>query len=117
MASGLPHVKAGRLRALGVTGTKRSAAAPELPALAETVPGYEVYEWNALFAPAGTPPAILARLHGEIVKALAVKESRERIDALGGEIAGLPPAETAQWVRAQMDKWAGVVRSAGIKLD
>jgi tripartite-type tricarboxylate transporter receptor subunit TctC len=117
MASGLPHVKAGRLRALGVTGTKRSAAAPELPALAETVPGYEVYEWNAVFAPAGTPAVILERLHGELVKALAVKESRERIDALGGEIAALPPAETAQWVRAQMDKWAGVVRAAGIKLD
>jgi len=117
MASGLPHVTAGRLRALGVTGTKRSANVPQLPALAETVPGYEVYEWNAVFAPAGTPAAVLERLHAELARALAEKEVRERIAALGGEVAALAPADTARWVSAQMDKWAQVVRTAGIKLD
>jgi tripartite-type tricarboxylate transporter receptor subunit TctC len=118
MASGLPHVKSGKLRALAVTGTKRSPAAPELPTVAEAgVPGYEVYEWNAVFAPAGTPAAIVERLYAELAKALAVPEVRERISALGGEIAAMPPAETDRWLRAQMDKWAQVVRTANIKLD
>jgi tripartite-type tricarboxylate transporter receptor subunit TctC len=118
MASGLPHVKSGRLRALAVTGSKRSAAAPELPTVAESgVPGYEVYEWNAVFAPAGTPAPIVERLHAELRKALLEKELQERIGGLGGEIAALPPAETERWLRAQLDKWAQVVRTANIKLD
>jgi tripartite-type tricarboxylate transporter receptor subunit TctC len=118
MASGLPHVKGGRLRALAVTGSKRSAATPELPTVAESgVPGYEVYEWNAVFAPAGTPAAIVERLHAELRKAIFEKELQERIGALGGEIAVLPPAETERWLRAQIDKWAQVVRTANITLD
>jgi tripartite-type tricarboxylate transporter receptor subunit TctC len=118
MASGLPHVKSGRLRALAVTGTKRSPAAPDVPTVAESgVPGYEVYEWNAVFAPAGTPAAIVQRLHAEFAKALRAPEAKERIDALGGEIAALSPAETDRWLRAQMEKWANVVRTANIKVD
>jgi tripartite-type tricarboxylate transporter receptor subunit TctC len=81
------------------------------------VPGYEVYEWNAVFAPAGTPAAIVERLHAELRKAIFEKELQERIGALGGEIAVLPPAETERWLRAQIDKWAQVVRTANIKLD
>ena len=118
MASGLPHVKSGRLRALAVTGAKRSSAAPELPTVAESgVPGYEVYEWNAVFAPAGTPAAIVERLHMEFAKALAHPEARDRIGSLGGEIAALAPAETERWLAAQLDKWAQVVRTANIKID
>jgi tripartite-type tricarboxylate transporter receptor subunit TctC len=118
MASGLPHVKNGKLRALAITSSQRSSAAPELPTVAESgLAGYEVYEWNAFFAPAGTPAAVLGRVHAEAAKALAEKEIRERIAALGGDIVALPPADTARWVGAQFDKWAQVVRVAGIKLD
>jgi tripartite-type tricarboxylate transporter receptor subunit TctC len=118
MASGLPHVKSGRLRALAVTGTKRSNAAPELPTVAESgVPGYEVYEWNAVFAPAGTPAPIVQRLHAEFAKALAAPDVRERIAGLGGEIAATPPADTERWLADQFDKWARVVRTSNIKID
>ena len=118
MASGLPHVKSGKLRALAVTGSRRSPAAPELPTVAESgVAGYEVYEWNALFAPAGTPAALVERLHAELAKALSAPEVRERISALGGEIAALSPAETERWLDSQMDQWAQVVRTANIRLD
>ena len=118
MASGLPHVKSGRLRALAVTGTKRSSAAPELPTVAESgIPGYEVYEWNAVFAPAGAPAAIVQRLHTEFAKALAAPDVRERIAGLGGEIAATPPADTERWLATQLDKWAQVVRTSNIKID
>jgi tripartite-type tricarboxylate transporter receptor subunit TctC len=116
MASGLPHVKAGKLRALAVTGAKRSSALPDAPTIAEAgLPGYEVYEWNAIFAPAGTPAPVVARLHEAITKALQSPEVRERIASLGGEIAALDPAETARFVREQTTLWSAVVRAGGIK--
>ena len=118
MASGLPHVKSGKLRALAVTGSKRSASAPEVPTIAESgVPGYEVYEWNAVFAPAGTPPDIIARTHAAIVRALAAPEVKERVASLGGEIAALSPADTDKWVRAQVESWARVIKDANIRLE
>jgi tripartite-type tricarboxylate transporter receptor subunit TctC len=118
MASGLPHVKSGKLRALAVTGSKRSASAPDVPTMAESgVPGYEVYEWNAVFAPAGTSPDIVARTHAAIGRALAAPEVRERVAALGGEIAALSPTDTDKWVRAQVESWARVVKDANIKLE
>jgi tripartite-type tricarboxylate transporter receptor subunit TctC len=118
MASGLPHVKSGKVRALAVTGSKRSASAPDLPTIAEAgVPGYEVYEWNAVFAPAGTPAEIVSKTHAAIARALAAPEVRERITALGGEISALSPSESDKWFHAQVDKWARVVREAHIKLE
>jgi len=118
MASGFPHVKAGRLRALAITGTQRSPAAPELPTVAESgLSGYEVYEWNGIFAPAGTPRAIVDRLYAEFSKALAAPDVKERIAGLGGEISALPPRQFEAWLGAQMDKWAQVVHTAHIKLD
>jgi tripartite-type tricarboxylate transporter receptor subunit TctC len=118
MASGLPHVKSGKLRALAVTGSKRSASAPEVPTIAESgVPGYEVYEWNAVFAPAGTPPDIIARTYAAIVRALAAPEVKERVASLGGEIAALSPADTDKWVRAQVESWARVIKDAHIRLE
>jgi tripartite-type tricarboxylate transporter receptor subunit TctC len=118
MASSLPHVKSGKVRALAVTGSKRSASAPDLPTIAESgVPGYEVYEWNAVFAPAGTPVEIVAKTHAAIARALAAPEVRERIAALGGEISALSPSETDKWLHAQVDKWARVVKEANIKLE
>jgi tripartite-type tricarboxylate transporter receptor subunit TctC len=118
MASGLPYVKAGRLRALGITGSKRTPAAPELPTIAESgLPGFEVYEWNAIFAPGSTPPDIVRRLHAEFAKALAQKDVQERIASLGGEISGASPQDTRAFIAQQTVKWAKVVREARIKVD
>ena len=116
MASALPHVKGGKLKALAITSAKRSPAAPELPTIAESgIPGYQVYEWNAIFAPAGTPPAIVNRLQAEIAKAVKIPEVRERMLALGGEIVASSPAELGAWVREQTASWAKVVRAGNIK--
>jgi len=118
MASALPHVKNGKLKALAITGAKRSPAAPDLPTVAESgMPGYQVYEWNAIFAPAGTPEAILRRLHAEIAKALAAPDLKERIAALGGEIVASSPGDTAAWLREQTASWAKVVREGNIKVE
>jgi tripartite-type tricarboxylate transporter receptor subunit TctC len=118
MASALPHVKNGKLKALAVTGAKRSPAAPELPTVAESgMPGYQVYEWNAIFAPAGTPNAIINRLQAEIAKVVKIPEVRDRMLSLGGEIVASSPADLGTWVREQTASWAKVVRAANIKLE
>ncbi len=116
MASALPHVKNGKLKALAVTGAKRSSAAPELPTIAESgLPGYQVYEWNAIFAPAGTPPAIVNRVQSEIAKAVKVPDVRDRMLALGGEIVASSPADLGAWVREQTASWARVVKAGNIR--
>lgn len=118
MASGLGQVKAGKLKALASTGAKRSANMPDLPTIAEAgVPGYEVYEWNVLVAPAGTPPAVINKLHTEVKKVLEMKDVRERLDALGGEVVASSPAETATFLKGQIEKWAKVVKAGDIKAD
>jgi tripartite-type tricarboxylate transporter receptor subunit TctC len=118
MASSLPQIKAGKLRPLAITGAKRSAALPDVPTMAEAgVPGYEVYEWNAIFAPAGTPPAIVSRLADAIAKAAQSPEFRERVAALGGELTGYGPAEADRFVREQMELWGRVVKQGGIKVE
>ena len=118
MASGLPHVKAGKLRALAITGSKRSPALPEAPTMAEAgVPGYEVYEWNAIFAPAGTPPAVIAKLADAIAKATQSPEFRERVASLGGELAGYGPAEADRFIRQQTELWGSVVKAGNIKVE
>ena len=118
MASGLPHVKAGKLRALAITGSHRSAALPEAPTIAEAgVPGYEVYEWNAIFAPAGTPAPVVAKIADAVAKAMQAAEFRERVAALGGEIAAYGPADADRFVREQTELWGRVVRAANIRVD
>ena len=118
MASALPHVKNGKLKALAITGSKRSAAAPDLPTVAESgMPGYQVYEWNAIFAPAGTPPAIVNRLQAEIAKVVKIPEVRDRMLALGGEIVASSPADLGAWVREQAASWSRVVKAANIKAE
>jgi len=118
MASGLPHIKAGKLRALAITGAKRSSALPEAPTMSEAgLAGYEVYEWNAIFAPAGTPAPVVGKLFDAISRAMQSADVRERVAALGGEIAALPPGETAAFIRAQTDLWGRVVRAGGIKAE
>ena len=118
MASALPHVKAGKLKALAVTGSKRAPAMPALPTIAESgLTGYEVYEWNAVFAPAGTPQAIIERMQRELAKALALPDVREKLAALGAEPVGGTPEELDKLRRADLEKWTTVIKRAGIKLE
>jgi len=118
MASSLPHVKAGKLRALAITGARRSDALPDAPTMGEAgLPDYEVYEWNAIFAPAGTPAPVVAKLSEAIIKALHAPDVRERVAGLGGEIAALGPQDTARFVRDQTALWARVVRTGKIKAE
>ena len=104
------------LLAIAITGSKRSPAAPDLPTVAESgMPGYQVYEWNAIFAPAGTPAAIANRLQSEIAKVVRIPEVRDRMLALGGEIVASSPADLGAWVREQTASWRQVVKAANIK--
>jgi tripartite-type tricarboxylate transporter receptor subunit TctC len=112
----LPHIKAGRLRALAVTSGKRSDALPDVPTLAEAgVPGYDSTQWYGVLAPAGTPRPIVTRLHGEIVRALRAPDVRERLAADGAEPVGSSPEEFAAFIRAEIAKWAKVAKAAGIQ--
>ena len=118
LASTLAHIQSGKLRALAVTGARRSAGLPDVPTLAEAgVSGAEVYEWNVVLAPAGTPEAVIAKLSTAFQKALESAEVKARVAQLGGEIqAG--DSETAQrFVRSQMALWAKVVKDRGIALE
>ncbi|MGH8666797.1 MAG: Bug family tripartite tricarboxylate transporter substrate binding protein [Burkholderiales bacterium] len=114
--STLPFVKAGKLRALAVSGKKRSPLVPDLPTLDEAgLKGYEIVGWNGLFFPAGTPPAIVKTIHAQTVKMLAQPDVKERLATLGAEPVGNSPAEFAAFVRAEIAKWARIVKQAGLK--
>jgi len=116
--SSAPQIKAGRLRALAVTGTTRSAIFPELPTIGEFYPGYEVTIWLGLFAAAGTPPALLATLHAEVNKALAEPEVRARLNAAGGlEPYISTPQEFAEQIRRDYAKYGKVVKDVGVTVD
>ena len=118
IAPTLPHIRAGKLRALAVTGAKRSPLLPDVPTAAEAgVKGYEVYEWNVLAAPARTPEAVLARLSEALRKALATPEVKSRIDALGGEIVGGTPQAAERFVREQTAAWTKVIRERRISVE
>jgi tripartite-type tricarboxylate transporter receptor subunit TctC len=118
MSAAWPHAKAGRVRALAVTSPKRSPAAPDVPTLAEAgVANCEISEWNALLAPAGTPPAVIERLHRETAKIFADPGMRQRLADLGAEAIGSTPSELAAFIKAEMAKWAEVVKTANIKAD
>ncbi|MEO8101520.1 MAG: tripartite tricarboxylate transporter substrate binding protein [Betaproteobacteria bacterium] len=116
VASSLQHIKGGKLHALAVTSAKRSAILPDIPTIAEAgVPGYQVYEWNVLLAPAGTPDKTLNALSAALRAALATPDVKERVAALGGELFTGGPAESAAFVREQMTFWGKVVKDRGIK--
>ena len=110
----IPHVRNGRLRALGVTSAKRSSIVPDVPAIAETVPGYEAIQWYGLMAPSGTPKDIVARLHKETVALLRTAEIRARLAQDGAETIGNTPEEFHDVLRNETIKWAKVVKAAGI---
>ena len=113
----LEHIRAGRLRGLAVTTATRSSAMPELPTMAETIPGYETYSWNALFAPAGTPADIIARLNREALAALADPVVAAKLAELSTTTVGSTPQELAAHVAAEISKWAPVVKAAGAQID
>ncbi|HZI85110.1 MAG TPA: tripartite tricarboxylate transporter substrate binding protein [Casimicrobiaceae bacterium] len=117
-SAALPYVRAGKVVALGVATAKRIAAAPDLPTIAEQgFPGFEATSWYALVAPAGTPPAVIDRLHAEIVRALAAPEVREKIAGLGADPVGNSPAEFAAMQRAETIRWTRVAKEANIHAD
>ncbi|MGH8639863.1 MAG: Bug family tripartite tricarboxylate transporter substrate binding protein [Burkholderiales bacterium] len=109
------HVRAGKLNGLATTGLKRSPGAPDLPTVAETVPGFEVQPFWGLSAPAGTPPAILQRLHKETIRALNDPDVRKLLEGLGAEVLGTSPEEYSQFIRSETAKWGKVIKAAGIK--
>jgi tripartite-type tricarboxylate transporter receptor subunit TctC len=112
------HVKAGKLRALAVTSSKRTSLFPEVPTLAEAgVPGYEIGSWQAVYAPAGTPRPIVERLNAEIVKALKSPDVAERFAGLGMEPVANTSAQMAEFNKAEVAKWAKIVKEANIKAE
>ncbi len=114
----LPHVRSGKLRALAVSTAKRSAAAPELPTVAESgVPGFDATAWIAMFAPAGTPREIVTRLNAEINKGLATQEMRDKLIGLGADPVGGTPEEFGATLKSELAKWAKVVKESGAKID
>ena len=118
MPSSLPLVKDGKLRALGVTSAKRSAAAPEIPTIAEQgLPGFEAVSWFALFAPANTPAPIADKLQAEVSRILKSPEISQKLLAIGLEPGGGTPAELAAYQKAEITKWAKVVKDSGATAD
>ena len=111
-----PQIDSGAVRALGVSGRKRSEAMPGVPPIAEAgVPGYEATQWYGLVAPAGTPADIVARLHAQARAALATPEMKEKLAGDGAEPVGTTPAEFADHIRRELEKWSKVARAAGIE--
>lgn len=104
LAAALPLIKAGRLKALAVTSTKRSAAAPEVPAMAETLPGYEAASWYGIVVPARTPKSAIAKLHAEITRAPQAPDTRERFLSLGGDIIAGTPEDLGRTMRGGCGK-------------
>jgi len=118
VAVALPHVNGGRVRALGVTSAQRVQSFPRIPTIAEAgVPGYEMTTWFGVMAPRGTPPQVVEKLHGVFTQALAAPDVRERVANQGFAIVGSSPREFAAFVKAEMSKWAEVVKSSGAKVD
>lgn len=114
----VPHVKAGRLRILAVTGSKRESTVPDVPTVAESgLPGYEFEIWFGLFAPSGTPKAIITRLNREIVKALATPDMREKLAQTGVDAESSTPEQLGQLLRSDVAKWAKIIKAAGIPIN
>jgi tripartite-type tricarboxylate transporter receptor subunit TctC len=117
MVSVLPHVQGGRVRALAVTSKARSSLLPDLPTIAETLPGYESTIWFGVGAPRGTPPEIVARLNREINAGLAAAEIKEKYAKLGTTPMVMTPEEFWTFSQGETDKWQQVIERAGIKVD
>jgi tripartite-type tricarboxylate transporter receptor subunit TctC len=117
MPEPVPFIKSGRLRGLATSTAKRISALPELPPIAEAIPGYEVLTWQGLVAPAGTPPEIISRLHTELIKALKNPEFEARMRGMGLELYGTTPEQFAQYIKDENVKWAKVIKATGARID
>lgn len=117
LPSSTSHIKSGKLRALGVTTAKRAPSFPDVPAIAEAVPGYETYTWNAVFAPAGTPPEVVAKLNAAANKALADPKVQARLADFSAVSVGSTPEELGAHVKKEIAKWAPIVKASGAQLD
>jgi tripartite-type tricarboxylate transporter receptor subunit TctC len=114
----LPHVNAGKLKAIAVTSGKRANAAPNVPTLAESgVPGYEATSWNGMFAPAKTPRAIINKVHAEVVKALQSPDVREKLVAMGSDPVGSTPEEFHAYIKQEFARWGKVIRENNIRAE
>jgi tripartite-type tricarboxylate transporter receptor subunit TctC len=114
----VPHVKAGRLRALAIGDIKRSSFLPEVPTIAEGgVTGYQAVIWTGMFAPARTPQAIIDRLNREVVRILHVPDFSERVSSLGADVVGTPPADWGKFLASEITKWSKIAKVAGFKAD
>jgi len=111
------HIKSGRVRALGVTSAKRSGSMPEIPTVAETVPGYEMALWIGLFAPAGTPREVTAKLNAEVVRIVHLPDVRARLDGMGVEPLGNSSEQMAEWIKREIAKFGPVAKAANIKVE
>ncbi len=113
-----PHIKSGKLRALGVTTAKRSASFPDLPTVAEAgVPGFDAITWHGVVVPARTPQPVIARLNGEFNKLLQTADMRERLLTLGSEVIGGEPKQLTEFMRVEIPRWAKVIKESGAKAD
>ena len=117
MPTVLPHAKAGKLRALATIGTARSTAAPDIPTIGETLPGFEVNNWIGLFAPADTPTEIVQRWNAEVVRLMQSPENQARLRNEGARFVPTTPHQFAAFVKAEIAKWAPVVRAAGARIE
>ncbi len=117
MLSAMPQVKSGRLRAIAVTSIKRSAAAPELPTIAETVPGYEASGWYAAFAPAATPRELITRLNNDMNRVMKMPDVTQRLAGDGVEAVGTTAEQFGIYLRQEIAKWGKVVKASGAKAD
>jgi tripartite-type tricarboxylate transporter receptor subunit TctC len=118
LASSLPYIQGGKLRAVAVTGKARSPVLPQIPTVAEAgLPGYEVYEWNGVFVPAATPVPVVERLSKELAAVLKEPDVRTRLEAMGAEVVGSSPAELDAFRRAELSKWSKLAKDNKIQLD
>ncbi|MCD2514276.1 tripartite tricarboxylate transporter substrate binding protein [Comamonas endophytica] len=118
LASSLPHIQSGKLKPLAVAGTRRSPVLPDTPTFVEAgVAGVDVYEWNGLFAPASTPPALVEKISKDVAAALNDREIKAKLMALGAEVIGSTPREADQFRRSEISQWTALGKRANISLD
>jgi tripartite-type tricarboxylate transporter receptor subunit TctC len=114
----MPHLKTGRVKAIGVTSAKRMETLPNVPTIAESgLPGYEVTNWYGVMAPAGIPKDVLAKLNGELVRILKLPDVQQRFQGEGGDIGANSPDEFAKFIRTEIVKWDKAVKASGAKVD
>lgn len=113
-----PQIKSGRVKVIGIAAKSRAVALPDVPTISESgIPGFEATSWGGVLAPAGTPPAIIASLQAEITKILRMPDVREKIGGLGADVIGSSPAEFADYLKAEIAKWSGVIKASGATID